>query len=106
MRTHEDGCETNIADLFSKIYEKDQCFIISNSGFNPEFVTEMETTAFQEIIVDETEELKTPSIDFDFTQSIEFEETTEYFEFEQITTGFNYEFEEIIDSWKKNIFLN
>ena len=98
MRTHEDGCETNIADLFSRIYEKDECFIILNSGSNTEFTTEMETTAFQELTAEETEELKTTSVEFDSTQSIEFEETTEYFEFEQITTDFNYEFEEIIET--------
>jgi hypothetical protein len=56
----------------------------------------MQTNAIEEIL-EETEELKTTSLDFDYTQSFIFEETTEYFDIDHITTGFNYEFEEVND---------
>jgi len=46
---------------------------------------------------EELEELKTISYEHDFTKFYEFEETTEFFDFEQIKTDFNLQFEEIID---------
>jgi hypothetical protein len=84
------------------LYEKDECFTILNSEYNynnNDFTTEMMTTEANAVDdqKEETEELKTTSFEFDFTQLIEFEETTEFFPFEHITTDFNFEFEEIVD---------
>jgi hypothetical protein len=65
-----------------------------NDGIKNDLVTDMETTSLQEIS-DETDELKTSSFDFQGTQYYQFEETTEYFDFENIKTDIYYEFEEL-----------
>ncbi len=94
IRTEPNGCETNIADVFSKLYEKDDCFIILKSELANDLVTEMYMTDGLE----EQEELKITSNVQYFTELLEFEETTEFFDFEHIKTDFNFEFEEIHDT--------
>jgi hypothetical protein len=49
IRTNENGCLTNIADVFSKIYQKDDCFTIIdyNESFEREQTTEPMTTFFE-----------------------------------------------------------
>ena len=91
IRTRSDGCDTNIADIFSKKYLTDKCFeVISSNMPNSEMTKNMEQTT-EELNFDllETNQLS------DYVKTFEFEETTEYFEYNDKINDFKFEFEPI-----------
>jgi hypothetical protein len=92
IRTDSNGCETNIADIFSKKYINDECFNV-NFPYS-EITTNMEDYTTEELNFDlklETAQLA------DYVQALKFEETDEYFEVIDQVADLTFEFE-LIDN--------
>ena len=99
IRTRSDGCETNIADIFSKKYLTDKCFRVINSNSLDSDMTTNMLASEMTTNIEQTEELNFDLLETtklsNYVQTLEFEETEEYFEYNDRITDLKFEFEPI-----------